>query len=65
MKMNNQIHDPVLDQLKGISKTLEGLETYETDVAECTIAGYDLESAIFYSKLNDQIKQKIKEIEEA
>lgn len=62
--MSKVINDSVLDQLKGISKTLENLEIYETDVAECNIAGYDLESAIFYSKINDQIKAKIKEIED-
>lgn len=58
------VEDSILVKLKGISKVLEGLETYECTIAECTIAGYDLESAIFYSKLNDQIKQKIKEIED-
>lgn len=58
------VEDSILVKLKGISKVLEGLETHECTIAECTIAGYDLESAIFYSKLNDQIKQKIKEIED-
>lgn len=62
--MSKLLDISVVDKLKGISKVLEELETHECTIAECTIAGYDLESAIFFSKLNDQVKQKIKEITE-
>lgn len=47
----------VIDQLKVISKNLEDLEFYSYDVD-----GNDLTDAIFYSKLQDQINDKIKEI---
>ena len=53
-----QIQASVLEQLKTISNILEQLETYEIDVST-----NDLENAIFFSKINDQIKQKIEEIE--
>ena len=49
----------VLDQLKAISKNLEDLEFYSYDVD-----GDDPTDAIFYSKLQDKINEKIKEIEE-
>lgn len=49
----------VIDQLKAMSKNLEDLEYYCYDVD-----GDDPTDAIFYSKLQDQINAKIKEIED-
>ena len=49
----------VIDQLKLITKNLQDLEFYSYDVN-----GDDLNDAIFYSKLQDQINEKIIEFEE-
>jgi len=57
--MNQKIKLSVLDQLKTISKNLKDLEFYSYDVD-----GDDPTDAIFYSKLQDKINEKIKEIEE-
>lgn len=48
----------VINQLKAISKNFHELVEYEKDVSS-----NDLTDAIFYSKLEDQINEKIKEIE--
>ena len=56
--MKQKIKPSVIDQLKAISKNLEDLEFYSYDVD-----GDDPTDAIFYSRLQDQIEQKIKEIE--
>jgi len=48
----------VIDQLKTISATLQDLVYYEWDVA-----GSDITDAIFYSTIQDQIDEKIKEME--
>lgn len=56
MKQQN-IKPSVIDQLKTISKNLRELEYYEMDVSS-----NDLEDAIFYSKLADQIDSKLKDI---
>lgn len=60
-RSNKQSHDikpSVIDQLKAISKNFEELENYSMDVD-----GDDPTDAIFYSKLKDQINEKLKEIE--
>ena len=57
--MNQQIKPSVIDQLKAISKNLQDLEYYSYDVD-----GDDPTDAIFYSRLQDQINDKIKEMEE-
>jgi len=56
--MKPEIKPSVIDQLKTISKTLQELVDYEGDVC-----GEDYSDAIFYSKLQDQINEKIKEME--
>jgi len=48
----------VIDQLKAISKNLSDLEFYSYDVD-----GDDPTDAIFFSKLQDTINEKIKEYE--
>ena len=48
----------VIDQLKTISNNLKELEYYSMDVD-----GDDPTDAIFYSKLQDTINEKIKEME--
>lgn len=53
-----EIKPSVIDQLKAISKNLQDLEFYSYDVD-----GDDPTDAIFYSRLQDQINAKIKEIE--
>lgn len=56
---NQRVKPSVLDQLKVISKNLQDLEFYCNDVD-----GDDPTDAIFYSKLQDTINGKIKEIED-
>lgn len=53
------IKPPVIDQLKTISKNFQDLEYYSYDVDED-----DPTDAIFYSKLQDQLNDKIKEIKD-
>lgn len=54
--MNPEIKPSVIEQLQSITKTLDELVNYENDVSN------DLEDAIFYTKISDKIKQKIKDI---
>lgn len=54
----SEIKPSVIDQLKAISKNLSDLEFYSYDVD-----GDDPTDAIFFSKLQDQINDKIKEYE--
>jgi len=56
--MSLKIKPSVIDQLKAISKNLSDLELYCYDVD-----GDDPTDAIFYSKLQDTINEKIKEME--
>lgn len=56
--MSQRIKPSVIDQLKTMVKTLRDLEYYSYDVD-----GDDPTDAIFYSKLQDQINEKIKEME--
>lgn len=56
----NKIKPSVIDQLKSISKNFKELEFYSYDVD-----GNDPTDAIFFSKLQDTINEKIKEYEEA
>ena len=56
---NQRVKPSVIDQLKIISKNLSDLELYSYDVD-----GNDPTDAIFYSKLQDTINEKIKEMEE-
>jgi len=58
MTLTRKIKPSVIDQLKEISTTLLHLEYYCYDVD-----GDDLTDAIFYSKLQDTINDKIEEIE--
>jgi len=53
-----KVKPSVIDQLKTIFNTLKDLEYYSYDVD-----GDDPTDAIFYSKLQDTINEKIKEIE--
>ena len=53
-----QTKPSVIDQLKTMVKTLQDLEYYSYDVD-----GDDPTDAIFYSRLQDQINEKIKEME--
>jgi len=57
--MSQKIKPSVIDQLKAIAKNLSDLEFYCYDVD-----GDDPTDAIFYSKLQDQINEKIKEIKD-
>lgn len=54
-----KIKPSIIDQLKTMSKNLQDLEYYSYDVD-----GDDPTDAIFYSKLQDQLNEKIKEFEE-
>ena len=56
--MKHEIKPSVIDQLKTISKNFQDLEFYSYDVD-----GDDPTDAIFYSKLQDQLNNKIKEME--
>lgn len=56
--MKRPKHESVLEQLKDVSKVIDDLIYYEYDVSMNNI-----EDAIFYSKLQDTINDKIKEIE--
>lgn len=58
MKTAQKIKPSVIDQLKSISKNLKDLEFYCYDVD-----GDDPTDAIFYSKLQDKINEKINEME--
>lgn len=57
--MDKGIKPSVIDQLKAISQNFKDLEFYCYDVD-----GNDPTDAIFYSKLQDTINEKIKEMEE-
>jgi len=60
-KLNKcKIKSSVIDQLKAISQNFKDLEYYCFDVD-----GDDHTDAIFYSKLQDTIDEKIKEMEKA
>lgn len=52
------IHKSVIEQLQDISKILEELEFYEWDCFGIDV----LSDSIFYSKIKDEINEKIKEI---
>ncbi len=56
---NSKIKPSVINQLKAISKNLQDLEYYE-----CHVCGTDYEDAICYSKLQDTINNRIKELED-
>lgn len=56
--MSQKINPSVIDQLKAISQNFKDLEYYYMDVD-----GDDPTDAIFYSKLQDTINEKIKEME--
>ena len=56
--MSQKTKPSVVDQLKAISKNFSDLELYSYDVD-----GDDPTDAIFYSKLQDTINEKIKEME--
>lgn len=60
--MNQQVttKETVVEQLERVSVILETLELYEPSIQ----SNNDVENMIFYSKINDQIKQKLKEIKE-
>ena len=58
MKTTQKIKPSVIEQLKIVSKNLSDLELYCYDVD-----GDNPTDAIFYSKLQDTINEKIKEME--
>lgn len=59
IKLKREIKPSVIGQLKIISQNFKDLEYYCMDVD-----GDDPTDAIFYSKLQDTINEKIKEMEE-
>lgn len=60
--MNLQVttQETVIEELERISVILDSLELYEPSIQ----SNNDVENMIFYSNINDQIKQKLKEIKE-
>ena len=58
MNTTHKIKPSVIDQLKAISKNFKELEFYSYDVD-----GDDPTDAIFFSKLQDTINEKINEME--
>ena len=60
--MNLQVttKENVVEELEKITVILDQLELYEPSIQ----SNNDVENMIFYSNINDQIKQKLKEIKE-
>lgn len=55
-----KIQPSIINQLKTITKNFQDLEYHSYDVD-----GNDPTDAIFYSRLQDQINEKIKEIDDS